>query len=115
MTDAERIAELEAALKGRQADLDRAMKRAVEIVRDCYEAKLADLQRKLDERREVVKYRIDLIHTYPTSENPKGEPVQDIWTFHDDRGDGTIERIREKVAKLNQVVKVLSVRPLKRD
>jgi hypothetical protein len=62
-----------------------------------------------------VKYRVDLIHTYPTPENPRGEAVQDSWTYHDNRGDGTIERIREKVSKMNQVVKVISVRPLKRD
>ena len=62
-----------------------------------------------------MKYRIELVHTYQTPKNPKGEAVQDVWTFHDDRADGTIERIREKVAKLNQVVKVLSVRPLKRE
>lgn len=63
----------------------------------------------------VVKYRIELIHTYPTPENPRGEAVKDSWTVHDDRTDGTEQRIREKVAKLNQVIKVLSVRPVKKD
>lgn len=63
----------------------------------------------------AVKYRVDLVHTYPTPDNPKCEPVRDTWFLHDEQGEGVIERIREKVAKLNQVVRVLSVRPMKRD
>ena len=62
-----------------------------------------------------MKYAIELIHTYPTEGNPQGNAVREKWTVLDDGSPSTIERVRERIAKLNQVVKVLSVKPVEQD
>lgn len=44
--------QLKVELTGRQADLQRSISRAVNIVRACYDSKIADLERQLAEARD---------------------------------------------------------------